>query len=192
MTFDNEEDKNTFANSISYFEKIIRNNITDRNYSTEKMGATFLGIKTNINGEYKLHIYIILFPFMKQEGNCPYSNDYPNIFLKDIQFQVGEEFYVWVYEEMKKQNSMVIFSLNNNILKVVDGFGDGILLLDKKCNEQKEWMELEFELWYEKKIFNNIFTIQIVNPYLYLVPFPVKPIFLKTKRILNNYCQLIT
>jgi len=184
------EDKNKFANSIAYFEKIIRNNIIERIYSPEKMGATFLGIKTNITGEYKLHIYIILFPFMKQEGNCPYSSKYPNIFLKDIYFHVDERFYVWVYEEMKKQNSMVILSLNDSLLKVVDGFGDGIISLDKRCAEKKEWMDLDFDDWYEKKTFNNVFNIQIVNPYLYLVPFPVKPLLLKTKRLLDNYCEL--
>jgi hypothetical protein len=36
-------------------------------------------------------------------------------------------------------------------------------------------MDLEYEARYEKNIFNNIFTIQIVNPYAYMVPFPIKP-----------------
>jgi hypothetical protein len=80
-------------------------------------------------------------------------------------------------------------SLESNILQVVSGNGDVLISIDKKCNEKKEWMELEYEAWYEKHIFNNVFTIKIVNPYLYMVPFPVKPITIKTiKR--NNYIDV--
>ena len=48
-------------------------------------------------------------------------------------------------------------------------------------------MELSYEEWYEKKIFNNRFTIKIINPYLYIVPFPVKPIIIQTIKTINNY-----
>ena len=52
-------------------------------------------------------------------------------------------------------------------------------------------MDLEYEAWYEKKLFNNTFTIKIVNPYLYMVPFPVKPIIIQTVKRINNYVQII-
>lgn len=38
--------------------------------------------------------------------------------------------------------------------------------------------------------FNNVFTIQIINPYLYIVPFPVKPIIIQTVKKINNYVEI--
>ena len=188
MMEDNKIDKNEFDDAIKYFQSIISNNIS--NYSQHKMGATFIGIKTNISGVFKLHIYILFFPFPHSEVVVPYSNSFPNIYFKDICFDVDESFYLWIYEEMKKQNSIVIMSLESKILKVVSGFGDVLISIDKVCNEKKEWMDLEYQEWYEKKIFNNIFTIKIVNPYLYMVPFPVKPIIIQTLKKINNYILL--
>jgi hypothetical protein len=157
------------------------------------MGATFIGIKTNISGVFKLHIYILFFPFPYSEVVVPYSNSnsFSNIYFKDLCFNVDESFYLWIYEEMKKQNSIVIMSLENKILKVITGFGDSLISIDKVCNEKKEWMELEYEAWYKKKIFNNVFTIKIVNPYLYMVPFPVKPIIIQTVKNFNNYVEIL-
>ena len=174
-----------FDNGISYFRNIFSNNISTP--SEHKVGATFIGINTNISGKNELHIYICLFPFANAEGNVPYTSIHPNILLKDITFSVDENFYIWMYEEMRKQKSIIIMKLEYNILKVVEGFGDVLLNIDKNCNENKIWLDLEFKDWYEKKTFNNTFTIQIINPYLYMVPFPVKPIFLKTIRQNNNF-----
>jgi hypothetical protein len=88
---------------------------------------------------------------------------------------------------MRKQKSIIVMKLEYNILKVVEGFGDVLLNIDKNCNENKIWLDLEFKDWYERKTFNNTFTIQIINPYLYMVPFPVKAIILKTIRQNNNF-----
>jgi len=52
-------------------------------------------------------------------------------------------------------------------------------------------MELEYDAWYAKNNFHNIFTIKIVNPYLYMVPFPVKPIIIQTVKKLNNYVEIL-
>lgn len=52
-------------------------------------------------------------------------------------------------------------------------------------------MELDYEAWYEKQTFNNVFTITITNPYLYMVPFPVKPIIIKTVKRINNYVEIL-
>jgi len=52
-------------------------------------------------------------------------------------------------------------------------------------------MDLNYEDWYEKNVFNNTFTMKITNPYLYMVPFPVKPIIIKTCQINNNYIQIL-
>jgi hypothetical protein len=189
MIEDNKKDKDDFDNAIKYFQNIIHNNIS--NYSQHKMGATFIGIKTNISGNFKLHIYILLFPFIKSDMVVPYSNSFPNMYFKDLCFDVDKSFYLWIYEEMKKQNSIVIMSLESNILKVVNGNSDVLISIDKNCNEKKEWIDLEYDDWYRKKIFNNIFTIKIINPYLYMVPFPLKPITIKTVKNINNYVQIL-
>jgi hypothetical protein len=189
MIDDNKLDKNDFDNAIKYFQNIFSNNIS--NYSQYKMGATFIGIKTNISGILKLHIYILFFPFRKSELVVPYSNSFPNLYFKDICFDVDKSFYLWIYEEMKRQNSIIIMSLDSNILKVVPRTGDALISVDINCNEKKEWIDLEYEAWYEKKIFNNVFTIRIVNPYLYMVPFPVKPIIIQTVKKINNYVQIL-
>lgn len=183
------EDKEVFENSIKYFQSIISNNISK--YSPHKMGATIIGIKTNISGNLKLHIYILFLPFQYSEVVVPYSYSFPNIYFKDICFYVDESFYLWIYEEMKRQNSMVIMSLESMILKVVPGNGDLLISIDKVCNEKKEWMELEYDVWLNKKSFNNVFTIRIINPYLYMVPFPVKPIIIQTAKKNNNYVTFL-
>lgn len=182
-------DKEEFDNAIQYFQSIFCNNIS--NYSQDKMGATFIGIKTNISGQIKLHIYILFFPFIKSESVVPYTNTFPNIYFKDLCFDVDKSFYLWLYEEMKKQNGIVMMSLETNILKVVPGFGDALISIDINCNEKKEWIDLDYDSWCEKKIFNNIFTINITNPFLYMVPFPVKPIIIRTKKRINNYVDFL-
>jgi hypothetical protein len=187
MIQDKDKDKDEFDNAIKYFQSIMFNNITK--YSKHKMGATFIGIKTNISGIYKLHFYILFFPFINSDILVPYINTIPNLYLKDFSFDVDESFYLWIYQEMKKQNSMVIMSLESNIFKVVQGFGDAIINIDNNCIEQKEWMNLEYEEWMEKQTFNNVFTITLTNPFLYMVPFPVKPIIIKTQKR-NNYVIL--
>jgi len=182
-------DKEEFDNAVQYFQSIINSNIS--NCSPHKMGATFIGIKTNISGIFKLHIYILLFPFIKTESVVTYSNRVPDMYFKDICFYVDESFYVWMYEEMKKQKSIVILSLESKIVTVVQANGDALISIDRNCNQKKEWMELEYEGWYTKQCFNNIFTIKIVNPYLYMVPFPVKPIIIQTVKKLNNYVEIL-
>ena len=189
MMEDTKKDKDEFDNAIQYFQSIINNNIS--NYSQHKMAATFIGIKTNISGTFKLHIYILFFPFPYSEVVVPYCNSFPNIYFKDLCFDVDKSFYLWIYEEMKRQNSIVIMSLESKILKVVSGNGDILINIDKNCNEKKEWMELEYTEWYDNKKFNNIFTIKIVNPYLYMVPFPVKPIIIQTTKKINNYVVIL-
>lgn len=187
----NKNDKDDFDNAIKYFQNIIQNNISS--YSPYKMGATFIGIKTNISGNLKLHIYILFFPFPNSDTVVPYpySHSYSNIYFKDICFNVDNSFYLWIYQEMKRQNSIVIMSLESYILKVVAGNGDALIIIDRNCKEEKEWLNLDYEEWYEKKTFNNIFTIKIINPYLYMVPFPVKPIMIKTIKRINNYITIL-
>jgi len=149
------------------------------------MGATVIGIQTNISGTLKLHTYVLLFPFMKNECIVPYNTSHPNFFVQDICFHVDEPFYVWIYEEMKRQNSMVLLSLGLNGLTVLPR-GDALIAIDYTNPKKGMEFELEFEQWYQTKPFPNIFTITIAHPYLYMVPFPVKPIVVQTKRNYNG------
>jgi hypothetical protein len=89
-----------------------------------------------------------------------------------------------MYENMKKQKSMVIMTLENNILKKVSNTGD-LLINIRDCNEPKEWMTLAYDAWIEKHVFNNVFTLNIINPYLYMVPFPLRPIIIQTIQSTN-------
>jgi hypothetical protein len=141
----------------------------------------------------------------------PYIKSFPNIYLKDICLEVDESFYVWIYEEMRKQNSLVILSFDSNLFtpfriedakpehvlnektcKVVPGYGDALINIDVNCKETKEWMDLDYEAWLNKKTHYNVFTIQLVNPFLYMVPFPVKPIIIKTQKRIDNYITIYT
>ena len=180
---DNTQDKELFDTTVKYITRILSSSVS--NFSPHKMGATVIGIKTNISGFLKLHTYVLLFPFMKKETIAPYPTHHPNIFLQDICFYVDESFYSWIYEEMKRQNSMVILSLESEVLKVLQ-WGDALITIDSNSTNDKKGMELEFEAWYQNQTFQNKFTITIVHPYLYMVPFPVKPIILQTKQNYNG------
>lgn len=186
---DNTQDKEIFNNDVQYVTRLLSSSVS--NFSLHIMGATVIGIKTNISGILKLHTYVLLFPFMKKETIVPYSysTHHPNIFLQDICFHVDEPFYGWIYEEMKRQDSMVVLSLESSVLKVLQR-GDALISIDTNCTHAKKWMELDFEAWYQNQTFQNKFNITIVHPYLYMVPFPVKPIILQTKQ--NYYGNFIS
>ena len=180
---DNTQDKELFDTTVKYITRILSSSVS--HFSPHKMGATVIGIKTNISGTLKLHTYVLLFPFMKKETITPYPTHHPNIFLQDICVHVDEPFYSWIYEEMKRQNSMIILSLESEVLKVLQ-WGDALITIDSHCTNEKKWMELEFEAWYQNQTFQNKFTITIVHPDLYMVPFPVKPIMAQTKQNYNG------
>ena len=186
---DNRADKEEFYYAIKYIRNIFNSNITK--YAKHKLGVTIIGIKTNISGNFKLHIYILFFPFPKSETTVPYSNNFPNLYFKDECLDVDESFYFWLYDYMKRKNSIVIVSLENNKMEVIPGNGDLLINIDINCIEKKEWMDLDYETWYNKKSFNNVFTINIKNPFLYMVPFPVKPIIIKTVKKINNYVEIL-
>lgn len=188
---DNTQDKEEFDITLQYITRLLSSSVS--NFSPHKVGATVIGIKTNISGTLKLHTYVLLFPFMKKETITPYPTHHPNIFLKDICFHADEPFYRWIYTEMKRQNSMIILSFESDILKVLI-WGDALISIDSNGTNEKKGMELEleFEAWYQNQTFQNKFTITIIHPYLYMVPFPVKPIILQTKQNYNgNFITII-
>lgn len=172
-------------NAIKYLQSIFNANLSK--HSLHKMGATFIGIKSNISGELKIYIYVLFFPFTKNNGGIPYCNNLSNIYFKDVNFNVDESFYLWIYEEMNKQNSIVMMSLEEMKFKIVTGSNNLLISINKITNR----FNLEYSEWYNKEIFNEVFVIEIINPYLYLVPFPVKPIKLQTGINMNNNVTIL-
>ena len=174
---DNSEDKDTFNKAIHYFQNVTYDNI--KIGSKYKMGATCIGIKTNISGTNKLHIYFLLFPFIHDQPFQPY-NKVSNIYLQDISFFVDTSFYEWVYSEMSKRNSIIMLNLDleDSSLKVV--YSDILVKISDREKEQDDWYNMGFEKWYERGIFDTSYSVEIINPYLYLVPFPVKPLCFTT------------
>lgn len=127
-------------------------------------------------------MYILLFPFIGGEIGCPYAKR-PHLFLKDTSFVVDTSFYRWVYDEMKRQNSIVLLelSLTDHVLSVV--WSDAVIRKTREDADQKKNPRIiteEFDAWYEKGVMDAAFLIEIANPFLYMVPFPVQPILLKT------------
>lgn len=166
-------------------------NISTQENSEHTIGATFIGINTNISGNQKLHVYILLFPFYNYcNNNNIYSPNqyYENtIYCKDAVINVGESFYLWLYEEMKNTRRIVVmsFDTDTNVYKVVGGYGDLLISINNECkkNNPKKWMDLCFDDWFARKpAFDNEFTITCRNPFLYTVPFPVKPIIISTRQ----------
>jgi hypothetical protein len=181
----NTQEKEEFDTTVQYITNLLSSGRS--HFSVHKMGATVIGIRTNISGTLKLHTYVLLFPFMKNESIVPYTTPHPNIFVQDICFHVDEPFYSWLYEEMKRQNSMIILSLESDVLKVLPR-GDALITMDCANEKGMEFgLEFEqFEQWYQAQPFPKICNITIAHPYLYMVPFPVKPILIQTKRNYNG------
>lgn len=184
--------ENYFSDVVSYFSDVVRHNITKP--ATHKITATFIGVNSNITGVLHTHIYILLFPFLNDESNAPYNIIMPNLHLKDVCLAVDESFYLWLYDEMRRQDGIVILTMDAgsfNSFKVVNGFGDLLIHNYKMCPEEKEWMNLDFESWYEKALFNNTFTFEITNPYQFRVPFPVKPLIFENVKNGSKRLKLI-
>lgn len=174
-----------FNNTISYFLDTVRL-ITPT--SIHKITATFIGIYTNISGKFQLHVYVLLFPFSQHDSGAPYNKNIAGLYLKDVDFFVDEDFYLWLYDEMKQQNGIVMLNLCNNVWKVVNGSSDLLITSCSVCSNPKEWMNVDFNEWYNKSSFNNIFNFKITNPYLYRVPFPVKTLVFQNGQ--NSFTQL--
>jgi hypothetical protein len=142
-----------------------------------KMCATCLGIKTNITGTMKVHVYIVLIPFQPTGKIVPYSYFHNKGFaLKDISFDVDESFYRWLYSEMCKNGGRpVILKLDEWAWKTVFPAGDTLI---RYSEENTVEMSDDFDTWFQQGKYKEVHTIILTNPYLYLVPFPVKPILL--------------
>ena len=185
------EDETTFNNAIHYFRKIIYSNI--KTASKHYVNATFIGIKTNISGKNKLHIYILLFPFGRKENFTPYDDYTPqNIYIKDVSFGVDITFYRWMYTEIKQNNNIVMLELSLSEYSFTAVHSDALIRKTRfsekggKFENSEIITTEEFEEWYETATFKHPFLIEITNPYLYMVPFPVKSLYFKTESHSNT------
>lgn len=190
MEEEQKKDQELFKNAIKYFQRVTYNNIHVE--SKYNVGATFIGIKTNITGTNKLHIYILLFPFVRDEPFEPYSDfTDKNIYLTDISFSVDKSFYEWMFSVMERQTSIVMMKINLDDFSLQVVTSDLLIKKIKDNKDNNELYNLSFEEWYEKGIFNDLFTIEITNPFLYLVPFPVKPIFFTAHTKSNKFLHKV-
>ena len=132
-----------------------------------------------------MHIYIVLIPFIPliKSRSTPYSNyTYAGFMLKDIEFNVDEPFYRYLFGEMcQNGNRPVILKLDNWAWKTVRG--DPLI---QYSNEEKgDVTHTQYEEWFEQGKYENT-TIRMTNPYLYLVPFPVDAILFNIKNTNTN------
>ena len=72
---------------------------------------------------------------------------------------------------------MMELNLVDSSLKLVSN--DALIRIYKK-EENSDIITTEFDEWYEEHLLCHTFIIEITHPYLYSVPFPVKPIIFKT------------
>jgi len=172
-------------NFINTFKKTIRENIT----KTAKyyVGFTFISIKTNaLYGKYEWYKYFIIFPFLHNLDVSSYVNvdlDNSNIRIKDICTEVDESFYRFIHSEMLQRENFLIGKISQEYEVCWSLTNDRIITIINKNNQhskQNMLIHSNFDEWYENgKIYPSDYIVKVENPYTYLVPFPVKPIFFK-------------
>jgi hypothetical protein len=180
-------EESEFQKAIVLFKNIMYSNVISNinNEPCSKIGATFIGIKTNMSGKLKLHTYVLLTPFVQQNG-IPYCPGCSNVHLKDIVFNVPVAFFKWLYKSMNDTQGMVLLEFESDKCKW-ERASNFMIQLSNNCAEPKLWLTQEFDSWFENKQFNNIFTITLINPYMYMVPFPMNPIIMKSSPKSNNF-----
>lgn len=182
-------DEPDFQHAIVHFKSIMQTIlVTNINHEPcSKIGATFIGIKTNVSGKLKMHTYVLLTPFVVQENELPYSHTHSNVYLKDMVFNTTVTIFKWLFKKMNDTHGMVMLECASDIWTIASNF---LLQLTNNCAEPKLWLTQDFETWFENKQFNNVFTITIPNPYLYMVPFPMNPIIIHTSPKSNHFVDV--
>jgi len=168
---------------ISFFKKCIESNI--HKPSIYKMFSTYISFNSNISGTNKTYRFVIFYPFqMKDEFGTnseiiPYSsiNNIQNIYMKDFCYSVDKSFYEWLYDEMRKTKNIVIAEINDDEISWKISTNKILIYSDNfSILNNNEYFNQTFDEWYENGSFKANFNITIINPYLYSVPFPVKPL----------------
>lgn len=163
---------------IDNFKTVLTQNIIKR--AKYKVGFTFVSIKTNmVTGKFKWHNYVIIIPF-KQENISGYpdiNND--KIRLKDVCIYVDESFYKFIHSVMLNKKNFIIGKIseeNDCCWQITNDYN--IIKIINKHSLQQMLIQTDFDEWYEAgRLHDSDYVVEIKNPDMYLVPFPVKPIY---------------
>jgi hypothetical protein len=170
--------------SLSNYKAVINQNCIK---SSEKyVGFTIIGINSKINGVLKIYKYVLIYPFIGQHKGISYPK-FNNLFLFDFCLSVDITFYNFIYNEMKTRNNILICSINEDNFSWNLSNGDSLInILHNNIN----FTDLSFEEWYEKEMFNfSDYIIEITNPDLYSVPFPLHPLKFSLNKYYDNYLK---
>jgi hypothetical protein len=169
-----------------------------------KVSGTYISIYSNISGELKTHRYFLLYPFDKKtyprkeeavydyeydNPIMPYQKENPYIFMKDFYFYADILFYRWMFDRMIiGQNKPIFASLNEDNIGWKITSGDlrvSIISFESDFDKYEN-----FDEWYKTEECNINFELEITNPFLYIVPFPVRQYKYKYNKTGENYLQL--
>lgn len=165
-------------NSIIYFQETLKQNI--KKESKYKVGFTMISIQhisktnwLNQNKTKEINKFVLIYPFIGE--NCEYTylapsyiNTTDNHNMRDFCCSVDESFYHFLYEEMKKRNNLIIGKIIGETWEIYD---DDIVQIH---HEKEDIINESFEEWYKNGVLNvSDYTIEITNPYLYSVPYPL-------------------
>lgn len=126
----------------------------------------------------KYHTYVLIYPFIGEKGGlCGYSKISENLFLMDFCLSVDVSFYQFIYTEMMQTNNILIARLNDDQWSWNTCNGDSMIRI---MHKNDVFTTLDFEAWYTQGAFQvSDYTIEIIHPDLYTVPFPLKSLVFK-------------
>jgi hypothetical protein len=168
--------KESVIRTYQNFSLLIRENIHTR--ATSTVGFTMIGIKSKISGKLEIHTFVLMYPFCCKDNviKFGYNQYYPNIhedlYMIDFELSVDVSFYEFMYKEMKNKNNILLGRILEDNWSWELSSGAGMILVK---NNNFVIAEESLEEWMEKKEFDlSTFSIEIINPNLYSVPFPLK------------------
>lgn len=169
---------------VNNFISIIEQNV--RNEANIKVGFTLISINSKIMGSIENFEYILVYPFFGENyvnnyaRHNYYSGKNETIYFEDFCCSVDVSFYKYVFDETWKHNNLVVFARNNE--RWEKSYNHSRLI---KIKHEREVLipEQKFEEWYAKGEFNySDFTVEIDNPSMYFVPFPVPPLLFQINK----------
>ena len=145
------------------------------------VGFTFFALKNNgSNNPLKWHKYVLIHPFATNSlVSWKYNVFNDKIEMKDARLQVDETFYMFVHSQMvTKQNFLVGKIYNDNTGWSLINDNNTIHIYDKMRNDFFLNVNPTFAEWCKNGNTDQTeFIVELVNPDIYLVPFPLKPIY---------------
>ena len=197
--YDLEREKSTEI--IDNIVSIIQiNKDTNIKSKIHKVTGTYISIYSNICGQFKTYRYFLLYPFDEKKKHLydyeyekpitPYKNVNPHLFMKDFYFYADNLFHKWMFDTMAIGRKKPIFAVldENNIGWKIQPDDHPILLISSFKHDFDKYEN--FEEWYKTEECNISFDLEITNPFLYAVPFPVRRYIYEYNKTGKNSLQL--